>query len=201
MSRWLRHMRAPVEPRGSAASRAAAELRLHASTLRLHADERQAAWIVFSSLDLPLVFPREIAKISQEDMRELTQLAAISTSPRALHRRAYADADGWVYLPGDALIDLAQRIARIHRQTLLGRVERAELARIARIERDFDSDHDLAGELAALDLVRRWARRESPPSELDYENDRLRAFIAAAAKELELAGLPRSARTLRSVLE
>ncbi|MFT4049739.1 MAG: hypothetical protein QM648_07850 [Solirubrobacterales bacterium] len=160
-------------------------LAAYARTLELDPTECDAAWCVFDVVGLPLVFPRDVARIPKRDFIELALLARVPSSTRAVHPLAHIGERGWVYVPGDAVIGLAKRIAAEHPKLIIDSIEQRE---------------NQAGHADSLGLVRSWSAGDDAKV-LHRENLRLRALVGAAAVDLERAGLRARARLLRAAID
>lgn len=200
--RRVRRMFEGAERHAVEVEREAAErLAEHVASLDLDRHEQQAAWFVFDAVGMPLVFPRESAKLSGSDLAELLTLAGLAPVASAVHHYAYRDRSDWVHVPGDALIDLARRIARVHVQAIIEKVEAIETSQLEALGRAGADREELLGEMIPIALVRQWVLDRDEPARLGRENARLRALVVAAARELELAGRPAAASLLRAVLD
>lgn len=164
-------------------------------------DERQAAWIVFSALGHPLVFPHDDTALARSELLQLSRLAGVSPSLRRIHPQIRRDAVGWSHLPAAAVVELARRAAGRNRSEVAGYLRLLEARSLYRIRTGEISREDCESQMVAAALVREWTAPRARKSELDKENLRLRSLIATAAEELEQLGRFRSADQLRSALD
>jgi hypothetical protein len=145
----------------------------------------------------------EGTSMSESEIQRILDRSGLSTPPSELHPLAYTDRHGYVHLPLDATVKLAQAFAAVEPQTVIGYLDdQEEEMRLRGYQPGDRWWHEYLRERSpGFALARQWAGLEQEAELLRKEIARLRTLVSTAAYDLKAAGQERKGQRLLRALE
>jgi hypothetical protein len=136
-------------------------------------------------------------------VQRILDRAGVSGAPEDLHRLAYRDRHGDVYLPLDAAVGLARVFAAAEPQTVVAYLDdQEEEMRVRGNQPGERWWHDYLREQSpGFALARQWTGLEQAGLLLCQEIARLRSLVSRAASEFRAAGAEQKSRRLLRALD
>jgi hypothetical protein len=141
--------------------------------------------------------------MAESELQRIMDRAGLEGEPASLHALAFRDRAGWVHLPLEATVSLAQAFAAAEPQTVVRYLDDSEEEMRLRGNEPGDRwwHGYLRERLPGFAIARQWAGLQQEAEMLRQEISRLRRLVSTAAFDLQAAGEERKARRLQRALE
>lgn len=141
--------------------------------------------------------------MSEDQLQRILDRAGLASTPAEMHPLGYRDRRGWVHLPLETMVRIAQAFATAEPQLVNEYIDDREEE--LRLRGNVPGDrwwHEYLREHGpGFALARRWAGVEQEAESLCREIARPRALLSAAAYDLKAAGQERKAAPILRALD